>query len=92
MLTNNEAKPETEGSLPVEEMQLYKTKHPKKLDRPETGQLKVSIWGRVIIGARWTEPAGFKEGDTVTIKREEGRIIISKQNGTQPEERPHETR
>ena len=75
-MSNNATKP---GAKPTgQEMRLYRNKRKRKLNRPEAGQLKVGIWGRIIVGARWTEPSGLKVGETVTVRREEGRLIITK--------------
>lgn len=60
-------------------MQLYKNKVKRKLHRPETGQVKVTIQGRILLGPKWSEPIGLKVGDMVKITREgSSRLILTK--------------
>jgi|GEM_PF-4150700 len=82
MSENEQAKPKATDSRLGRDgmMRLYKPKRKKKLDRPETGQVKVNIDGKIHLSPRWSEPAGFKPGDTVKIRREEGRIILTKES------------
>ena len=58
---------------------LYRNRRPRKLDRPETGQVKVNIDGKIHLSPRWSEPSGFRPGDAVYIRREEGRIVLTKE-------------
>lgn len=62
-------------------MRLYKIKVKRKLHRPATGQVKVTIQGRILLGPKWSEPIGLKVGDTVEIRREgTSHLILTKGN------------
>ncbi|MCX2741464.1 SymE family type I addiction module toxin [Pontibacter anaerobius] len=35
------------------------------------------VYPQIRFGGRWLQEAGFKSGDTVTVKLEEGKLIMS---------------
>ena len=50
----------------------------RQLSRPTEGEVKVITLNRIVIGEKWTQPLGLKQGDSLKIRREDSSLILTK--------------
>lgn len=67
------------GILPSREQKPgQKANVGRSVSRPSEGEVKVISFDRIVLGKKWTEPLGLKEGDSVRIRREESSLVLTK--------------